>query len=192
MSIHALKWAWGQQCPNPTAKLVLMALADHANAEGECYPTMKRVAEMASCSPRTVSRHIQLLEDEGLVSRVERRIYGGEFRGFLYQLNMPLSSGQVDQWTSRPVDAGGRDQWTTVSPLEPAVEPSVDPLPPQAGDEKANPRAVGANPRALGTNPRAVAKRQRDQARKAHEVGTPEYEERMCQDQAAREGLAGM
>lgn len=195
MSVHASKWAWSQECPTPTAKLVLMALADHANADGECYPTMKRVAELADCSTRTVSRAIQALEDAGLVRRVERRMQGGEYRGWLYQLAMP-TSGQDVQRTDCPADAGGRVQWTPVSPQEPSVEPST-PLPPQAGEsaDGLNPRAKGTNPRARGTNPRALAearrKREQEAKRRAYEVGTPEYEARIAAEQEARERLAG-
>lgn len=86
MSIHALKWAWSQNCPNPTAKLVLLAFADHANADGECYPTMARVAELAGVAARTVHDHVKALEDAGLLQRTGRRKAGGQFRGWNYLL----------------------------------------------------------------------------------------------------------
>ncbi|HEY7821260.1 MAG TPA: helix-turn-helix domain-containing protein, partial [Acidimicrobiia bacterium] len=65
MSIEALNWAWEQSCPNPTSKLVLMALADHANSDGECWPAMKRIAQLSGISPRQVSTHITNLEALG-------------------------------------------------------------------------------------------------------------------------------
>lgn len=103
MSIHALKWAWSQQCPNPTAKLVLVALADHANADGECWPTMKSVAALAGVSTRTVHDHIKALEGAGLVERGERRMHGGQFRGWTFHL--PIASGSTP-----PVEDGRQRQ----------------------------------------------------------------------------------
>ncbi len=95
MSVHAAKWAWSQDCPSPTAKLVLMALADHANADGECWPTMKTVAELAGVSQRSVHNHVKALETAGLVERVERRMHGGQFRGWTFRLAMSTSGSQL-------------------------------------------------------------------------------------------------
>jgi DNA-binding MarR family transcriptional regulator len=108
MSVHASKWAWSQDCPNAAAKLVLMAFADHANADGECWPTMKRVAELAGISTRMVQRHVETLEQAGLLVRQHRRSDRGEFRGYHYQLNM--SAGQ-----ERPSDTNVRRTSTSVS-----------------------------------------------------------------------------
>ncbi|HEV8024533.1 MAG TPA: helix-turn-helix domain-containing protein, partial [Candidatus Nanopelagicales bacterium] len=88
MSLDALKWAWEQDCPNPTAKLVLMALADHANSDGECWPSMKRVAELTGISTRQVSTHITKLEDLGYVTKGARRRWEGQLRGWEYRVNM--------------------------------------------------------------------------------------------------------
>jgi DNA-binding transcriptional ArsR family regulator len=117
MSLDALKWAWEQDCPNPTAKLVLMALADHANSDGECWPSMKRVAELTGVSTRQVSNHIVALEQLGYVTKGDRRRWQGQLRGWDYRVNLrkPATSGSVLPVTSgntasSPAEAGFRSE----------------------------------------------------------------------------------
>jgi len=140
MSIHAIKWAWSKQCPSPTAKLVLVALADHANADGECWPTMKSVAELAGVSPRTVHDHIKALEDAGLLERIGRRKHRGEFRGWTFRLPVTDSaSGSTPpvaddrQWQDTTSASGSQlpvpvaASFRSGTPSEPPGEPSVPP-----------------------------------------------------------------
>jgi DNA-binding transcriptional ArsR family regulator len=128
MSIDALNWAWEQECPNPTAKLVLMALADHANADGECWPSMKKIAERSGITARQVSTHISRLSELGLVEKASRRRFGGQYRGWDYRLNihrkqatsgstLPVTSGSS---ASSPAEAGFRS--------EPSENRQVEPL----------------------------------------------------------------
>lgn len=114
MSLDALKWAWEQDCPNPTSKLVLMALADHANADGECWPSMNRVAQLTGVSPRQVSTHITRLVAAGFVVKGNRRRYAGQLRGWEYRVNvgtsgstLPVASGSL---TSPPAEVGFRSE----------------------------------------------------------------------------------
>lgn len=134
MSVHAIRWAWDQDVGHPTRKLVLVALADHANGDGECWPTISRISEFAECSPRTVRRHIDALCDAGFVRKGERRTRSdGTFGSRNYVLPIDaeteVSSGHTrpqdtdDHGTpvTCPVDTGDRDQWTHVSAQEPPV-----------------------------------------------------------------------
>jgi biotin operon repressor len=117
VSIEALNWAWQQPCTNPTSKLVLMALADHANSDGECWPAMKRIAELTGVSSRQVSTHITDLERLGLISKGDRRRWQGQLRGWEYRINLrkaetsgsqlPVASGST---ASSPAEAGFRSE----------------------------------------------------------------------------------
>ena len=79
MSVRLMSWAFGQKI-DPAPKLVLVALADHANGEtGLCIPSQQALAVQCSMSVRSVQRHIQTLEEAGLLRR-ERRTRG-EGRG---------------------------------------------------------------------------------------------------------------
>lgn len=52
-----------------TRKLVLLALADCANDQGECYPSIPHLVSKCSLAERTVQEAIAQLEDAGLVRR---------------------------------------------------------------------------------------------------------------------------
>jgi hypothetical protein len=67
MSIAAMNWVW-RQCVLSTPKLVLLALADAADDEGRCWPSVATLSVKASASTRTVRRAIQLLIDHGRTS----------------------------------------------------------------------------------------------------------------------------
>jgi len=118
VSIEALNWAWEQPVSKAANKLVLLALADHANSDGECWPSMKRIAERSDISPRHVSRAISELIDLGLVEKANRRRHGGEYRGWDYRIlvqRTPASNGRVAPVTSghprpSPADAGVRSE----------------------------------------------------------------------------------
>lgn len=57
---------------NPTAKVVLLAIARYANGYGECFPSRETISH-DSCVPiRSVVRAIQWLEDEGYIRIVRR------------------------------------------------------------------------------------------------------------------------
>ncbi len=62
---------WDIDLP-PTQKLVLMALSDHSNDQGMCFPGMDGIAEKCNISRSTVIRCIKKLEENGLIS-VKRR-----------------------------------------------------------------------------------------------------------------------
>lgn len=111
MSIAALNWAWSQQCPNATSKLVLLALADKANEDGECWPGMGKVAEMAGISARQVSTHLGRLEDAGLLTRSRSRRDDGTMSCYRYHLN--VQEKRTASGSAPPVEADRHRQPTT-------------------------------------------------------------------------------
>jgi len=66
MSVEALSWALNQPVGDPTAKLILIGLANHADREGRnAWPSVETLAEYAGCSVRTVHRHLRVLAEDG-------------------------------------------------------------------------------------------------------------------------------
>lgn len=53
-------------------KLVLLALCDNANDQGECFPSVSMLAEKCSMSERSVFNHIADLEKDGALQRNNR------------------------------------------------------------------------------------------------------------------------
>ena len=57
MSISFMALAWKAAIPSGR-KLVLLSLCDHANDQGECYPSVEALARKCSMGQRTVQQHI--------------------------------------------------------------------------------------------------------------------------------------
>ena len=70
MSNRASTLVWDHAHYTGTRKLVLLALADAANQEGLCWPSMKTIARMAGCSERRAQEHIGVLEEAGWIERI--------------------------------------------------------------------------------------------------------------------------
>jgi Helix-turn-helix domain len=68
VSIQAIAWVFDYSQAAGTDRLVLLALANHANSEtGECHPGFRRIAHEANCAPSTVTAAIRRLVELGEV-----------------------------------------------------------------------------------------------------------------------------
>lgn len=115
-----MNWAW-QQNLSPTPKLVLMALADAANEQGICWPSVSTVAAKCCVSARTVRRVMQKLADRGLIVSEQRYRKDGSCSSNRYRLQ--LGGGAICHWpliaeTPPPV-SGARVPLTPVTYREP-------------------------------------------------------------------------
>jgi hypothetical protein len=70
MSVRVMAAVWALDIPG-TEKLVLLALADWANDEGRCWPSMQQLATKSGLTDRAVRGIIGRLVDRGFVSRKE-------------------------------------------------------------------------------------------------------------------------
>lgn len=64
--------AWRLAGLTPTQKLVLLSLADNANDQGECYPSIAQIAARTCLSIRAVRVAVRSLEDSGIVESAAR------------------------------------------------------------------------------------------------------------------------
>ena len=67
MSSECLFWAVKTRVGNPQRKLILIALSDIANEKRKCWPSHQYLADVAECSTRSVIRHLEVLQAEGLI-----------------------------------------------------------------------------------------------------------------------------
>ena len=72
---------------DPHAKLVLLALARHADRQGRCYPSAKRLAELTGITDRTIYKKLNVLEGLGLIER-KKRMKGGKKTSNEYKINL--------------------------------------------------------------------------------------------------------
>ena len=103
----------------PRQKLLLLAIADHANDDGfGAYPGQGRLAEKAGCSERHVRRLLTILENSDLLEVVQK----GDGRGHTTHYYLPWAEEVTrgTRRTSKPVKAD--IQMST----EPSIEPSED------------------------------------------------------------------
>ncbi len=86
MSNDAINWAWRQTLPY-TSKYVLVYLANRANTDGRCWPTLATMGLETGLSRPALVHHIAALEDAGLVAHERRGGAGNGAASNVYQLN---------------------------------------------------------------------------------------------------------
>lgn len=85
-----MTWAW--QIPvKSNQKLILLALSDHADDNGKCWPGIEGLAEKCGLSRSAVIEHIQFLTELNLISTQKQHDENGYRRPSLYVLNLSLS-----------------------------------------------------------------------------------------------------
>jgi hypothetical protein len=134
MSIKISSEVWRRSRHKSGNLLVLLALADHADDRGVCWPGISLLAREARLSERHIRRCISLLIASGEVEALPNRAPGG---GILYHIRLDqlgtdnLSSETLvsDNMTSASgaVDVAGRQNTSTYireSSIKSSVEPS--------------------------------------------------------------------
>ncbi|MBF0311477.1 MAG: conserved phage C-terminal domain-containing protein [Magnetococcales bacterium] len=130
MSIKAMEWAW-QQPVKSGLKLVLLALADYANAQDACWPAIETLAHKCGMGRTTVLRHLEQLEESGCLRRHPRWSAPG-MRGtdfYVLQIGSKLAESAPNLAKSAPNPL----QIGTLNLYEPSVEPSMNPSGTTAG-----------------------------------------------------------
>lgn len=79
-----------------TTKLVLFVIAEYANGVDEIvWPSVERIAELASLSERSVGTHITLAEQSGWLTRWKSRKHGRKWAHGHYRLSVPESAART-------------------------------------------------------------------------------------------------
>lgn len=92
MSIRIMAQVWDGADLQGNKLLLLLALADHANEQGVCWPKVETLAEKARLSVRQTQRYLAELEDAGYIRRDTK---GGRGNHAIYHV---LGS---DKWPSK-------------------------------------------------------------------------------------------
>lgn len=131
MSIRLMTEAWKADFP-AGRKMVLLALCDNANDQGECFPSISMLAEKCSMSERSVFNHIADLEKAGAIVRQNRA-----GRSTVYQLDpckfcTPANSAPLQPLHPTPATVAPpplqilHPTPATVAPIT-VIEPSIEP-----------------------------------------------------------------
>jgi hypothetical protein len=105
MSLEALNWARKQQC-EPAAKLLLLAIANHLNEDGYCWPSVRTLQEWSCLSRASVFRHLAALQAMNIIRREDRRRADGGQASSCYWIcalePTPVSPEDPPRLTVRP------------------------------------------------------------------------------------------
>ncbi|WP_157726435.1 helix-turn-helix domain-containing protein [Imhoffiella purpurea] len=129
MSLSALEWAWGLAV-SPTQKLVALALADHANEDRECWPSLSRLSTRTGLSPTALKDALNGLEQAQIVIRIRERGRATTYRlGFNGRTPRPggglgRDAAKPGDGSTRPGDDLGRE---TARPSGDSTRPSGGP-----------------------------------------------------------------
>lgn len=74
MSIEALNWALSQKLDRSSAKFVLVAMANCANEEMKCWPSIAHLSEATCQDRKTVLENIKRLKELGIISDTDSRM----------------------------------------------------------------------------------------------------------------------
>ena len=89
MSHYMTALAMKQQGLKAASKIVLYWLADHYNqSSGECFPSLKTLAEECEMGRSTLIRHLNELEEAGLIKRSARVRENGSQTSTAYVLHL--------------------------------------------------------------------------------------------------------
>lgn len=147
MSFKATIWAWNQEVSAPTVRLVLLAVANRANQDGECWPSQARLAEDCRLSSRTVWASLKWLEENVFIRRKGQRRKNGTRSSDLIVLNMsqpdaPGASGESDRSheMQNPVATGARQNQSRESVTLDVDEQTALEWPKRQNSKNSNPR----------------------------------------------------
>ena len=142
MSWGALAWATESEVGSSAAKFILILLANKADENFSCYPSIRTLMAESNAGRSTVLRALRDLETRGFISRRPQFHDSGARRSTRYYLNHPLAphlSPGPDTGPPRP-DLGppgldsrrtpSRSRTGTVSERHPPGVPQRDPLNP--------------------------------------------------------------
>lgn len=115
MSVKAMAWAWAQENLSEGEKLLLMAVADHADDEGVCWPGQVGLANKCGISDRTVRTRLKKLETLGLLAREPR--YNAEGKRTSDRITLRFTTGKLcHRKTLPPERAASREPSGTTVP----------------------------------------------------------------------------
>lgn len=95
MSYEALAWVRAVKLDDATARYVLYMLADRADEEDSCYPSVALLVENTSLAERTVRKAIKTLQELCLIEVERQRKADGSLGRNRYRLLLARKSGKT-------------------------------------------------------------------------------------------------
>ena len=123
-------------------RLVLLAICDNANDDGNCYPSIQGLAHKSGLSVRAVRGHVAAMAESGLLLRNERA-----GRSTYYQINLPALRAAVFKSLSARKELSDYDRGVLRSCApDPVPTPPMPPAPPEDTPADSAPRQILPTP----------------------------------------------
>ena len=185
-----MNWAW-RQALTPTLKLILMALADAADDQGVCWPSVSTLAKKCTVSTRTVQRSLRVLIHSGLLIAETRQRRDGSSTSNRYRL---LIVGGDNLSPPSEADDTPPGQGCRGDPDMPVIPGTtnriiIDPPQPAAGDEQRIDLAVvesGSGHHLKLEYPKGLSPSERADAQRRLARLPPELAQQLLDELAAR------
>ena len=94
--IHLLNAVWKADYGDPSRKLVMLCLADMANKDGVCWPSVATIAKRCNLTKSPILRHLKALQDSGHIT-ITHQFKDGSKTSNRYQVMQ--RGGSVDDTT---------------------------------------------------------------------------------------------
>lgn len=127
--IRAVAWAFAQDLP-PTPKLVLVALADYANGNGQAWPSQETLAAKCGLSERAVRDALRLLQQRLLVRQFQRKGTPGNRLAYGLLLDNRAArepAPPAGSTRAEPAPPAAANRHLLPVPSEPSEEPTPTP-----------------------------------------------------------------
>jgi DNA-binding transcriptional ArsR family regulator len=128
MSIEVMTLVGKSTLQSSGRKFVLMALANFADEEGSCFPTVAQLSAWTGQADKTVRDHLDGLERDGIITRERtRREDGtlGRYRFFIHRRNLPLDDHRrISPEADFARGEKGRNPPADFAAQEPSTKPS--------------------------------------------------------------------
>lgn len=130
MSIKVMSYIWDKEFDNSIEKLILLCLADFANDEGICWPSIKTIQRKCDCSRSSVKRTLNKFETSLLKKCSQERENGSDgsniylFAEYVEDNDIKLENSPLYSQFSK-ASAGVLPEPGEGSPENPPIEPLI-------------------------------------------------------------------
>lgn len=121
MSLRAITWAFDQHDTTPTQRLVLLALADHADGDNETWPSIDLLMAKTGLSKATIYRALSDLTKEGVIREAEA------VKGYK-TWELLMSQSETAESQSETDLSQGENGTTYRNPQEPSLNQGLEDL----------------------------------------------------------------
>jgi hypothetical protein len=128
MSIKISSKIWETKVEKGADLLVWLALADYANDEGKCWPSIPTIARRCGYSVRYVTRIIGRLKARGRINLNYRTGHSTMYKVITPEPQFVGSGEQQAMGSNEPQFVGEMNPSSPRTVIEPSLEPSLEPL----------------------------------------------------------------